>query len=84
MPIVSVTVPIEMDRDLQTIESGMRAILDQDERIAKTPPPDVATSRLTDKLVELSIQAWTDTADAEAVRSDLIRRLVAVVKTTSV
>lgn len=80
---VSVTVPIELDRDLQAIESSMRAVLHQDERIAKTPPPDVATSRLTDKVVELSIQAWTDTADAEAVRSDLIRRLVAAVKTTS-
>jgi small conductance mechanosensitive channel len=72
---VSVTVPVALDSNVEAIESRIRAVLDQDERIIKTPPPDVTASLLTDKLVELSVHVWARAADAEAVRADLIRSL---------
>jgi small conductance mechanosensitive channel len=77
---VSVTVPVALDSNVEAIESRMRAVLDQDARISKTPPPDVTTSRLTDKLVELSVQFWAKASHADAVRADLIRSLVAAVQ----
>lgn len=76
---LTVTVPVTLDRDVKAIESKIRAALDQDERILKTPPFDVTTSRLSDKFVELSVQAWVNAADAATARADLIRSLLAAV-----
>jgi len=80
---VSVTVPVALDSNVEAIESRMRAVLAQDERTIKTPPPEVTASRLTDKLVELSVQVWTKATDAEAVRANLIRSLLAAMQIPS-
>jgi small conductance mechanosensitive channel len=77
---VSVTVPVALDRNIEAIESRMRAVIDEEDRIIKTPQPEVTTSRLGDKMVELNVQVWASSSDAELVRADLIRSLLAVVQ----
>ena len=77
---VSVTVPVALDRNIEAIESRMRDVIDEEDRIIKTPQPEVTTSRLGDKMVELNVQVWANTSDAELVRVDLIRSLLSAVQ----
>ena len=77
---VSVTVPVAIDRNIEAIESRMRDVIDEEDRIIKTPQPEVTTSRLGDKMVELNVQVWANTSDAELVRVDLIRSLLSAVQ----
>jgi small conductance mechanosensitive channel len=78
---VSVSFPVALDKDVETISSSLRACLEQDKRVLDTPPPSVTSSNLTDKSVELSVQAWSNADDAGAVRADLVRRMLATVQT---
>lgn len=80
---VSVSFPIALDKDVETISSKLRAYLEHDKRILETPPPNISTSNLTEKVVEFSVQAWSKAEDADAVRADLVRSLLAAVQTPS-
>ena len=80
---VSVTVPVSLEKDVEAISSRIRAVLDQDKRILKTPPPDVTTSHLTGRVVVFTVQVWAKTGEAGTVRADLIRSLLAAVQTPS-
>jgi small conductance mechanosensitive channel len=80
---VSVSFPIPLDRDVETILSSLRAYLEQDKRVLDTPPPSVTTSNLTDKGVEFSVQAWTRAEDVGSVRVDFVQRLLATVQAPS-
>jgi small conductance mechanosensitive channel len=77
---VSVTFPVGYDKDVEEISSELRAYLDNDKRVLDIPVPNVGTSNLTEKVVEFSVQAWSKTEDARAVRADLVRRLLATVQ----
>jgi small conductance mechanosensitive channel len=79
---ISVSVPVALDKDVETISSRIRTYLEHDERVLKTPPPNISTSDLTAKRVEFSVQAWSKVEDADAVRADLMRSLLAAVQQT--
>jgi small conductance mechanosensitive channel len=73
---VSASFPVALDKDAQTITSRIRAYLEQDERVLKTPPPNIITSALTETVTEFSVQAWSKAEDASVVRADLMQRLL--------
>ena len=73
---VSVSFPVALDKDVESISSRIRTYLEQDKRVLKTPPPNISTSNLTEKVVEVSVQAWSKAEDASVVRADLMQSLV--------
>lgn len=74
---VSVSFPVALDKDVESISSRIRTYLEQDKRVLKTPPPNISTSNLTEKVVEVSVQAWSKAEDASVVRADLMQSLLA-------
>jgi small conductance mechanosensitive channel len=77
---ISMSFPVALDKDVETILSKLRIQLEQDERVLKVPLPSVRTSNLMKKTVEISIEAWTKPDDAVAVRADLVRSLLTTVQ----
>lgn len=73
---VSVSFPVALDKDVELISSRIRTYLERDKRVLKTPPPNISTSNLTEKVVEVSVQAWSKAEDASVVRADLMQSLV--------
>ena len=73
---VSVSFPVALDKDVESISSRIRTYLEQDKRVLKTPPPNISASDLTEKVVEVSVQAWSKAEDASVVRADLMQSLV--------
>ncbi len=73
---VSVSFPVALDKDVESISSRIRTYLERDKRVLKTPPPNISTSNLTEKVVEVSVQAWSKAEDASVVRADLMQSLV--------
>jgi small conductance mechanosensitive channel len=80
---VSVSFPVALDKDVETISSRIRTYLEQDERVLKTPPPNISTSDLTEKVVEFSVQAWSKAEDTSVVRADLMQSLLAAMQIPS-
>lgn len=70
---ISLNVPVTADNGVETISPRLRSYLQADQRVLESPPPSVTASNLTDKGVELVIQAWAKSEDADAVRDDLVR-----------
>ena len=56
------------------------ATLKGDQRVLCAPPPNVAVSNITDKGVEITMEAWARAADAGAVRTDYVRQSVDALK----
>ena len=57
---VSVSFPVALDKDVKSISSRIRTYLERDKRVLKTPPPNISTSNLTEKVVEVSVQALVE------------------------
>jgi small conductance mechanosensitive channel len=72
---VSASFVVGLDEEMERIAADVRAVLENDTRVHSDPAPSVNTSSLTDKTVELLVQAWCNTGDAAAVRADLLQRL---------
>lgn len=75
---ISLSVPVMLDKDVETVSSRLRSYLKKDKRVLDSPSPRVTASNLTDKGVEFLVQAWVKTEDADAVRNDFVRHLLAV------
>ena len=75
---ISLSVPVALDKDVETLSSRLRSYLNEDKRVLDSPSPSVTASNLTDKGVEFSVQAWAKTEDADAVRNDFVRTLAEV------
>lgn len=69
---VSLKVPVAFERDIPAIAKRLREFLEHDLRVQKSPAPSVNTASLTDAGAELSVEAWTKSGDAGAVRTDLM------------
>jgi len=69
---VSATMVVPAERDAASIATELRDALANDRRVLKTPPSGVTISNVTDKGLELSMEAWVNAQDAGAVRSDLV------------
>lgn len=74
---VDIEIAISHDNDVNKAMDLVRAQFAADDRIKKTPPPDVVILRLTDTSVVLGVYAWTFSAMYGAVRTDLQRNIMA-------
>lgn len=72
---ISASFVVGLDEEANRITADIRALLKNDTRVLREPAPRVDTSSLTDKTVELSVQAWCGTGDAGAVRADLMQQI---------
>jgi small conductance mechanosensitive channel len=70
---VTLRFPIAFEKDVPAVSKRIRAFLERDPRVQKTPSPAVTTASLTDAGVELSVEAWTNSTDAGALRVDLMQ-----------
>jgi small conductance mechanosensitive channel len=77
---ISLSVPVMLDKDVETISARLRNYLKEDRRVLDSPTPSVMATNLTDKGVEFLVQAWAKTDDADAVRNDFVRRSLAAVQ----
>jgi small conductance mechanosensitive channel len=77
---ISVSIPVALDKDVETILSTLHVHLEHDERVLETPPLSIGTLNLTENVVEISVQAWTKADDLGAVRADLVRSLLPLVQ----
>jgi small conductance mechanosensitive channel len=69
---VSLRVPVAFEKDVPGVAARLRDFLNRDARVQKSPAPSVGTAALTDAGVELSVEAWVNSGDAGAVRTDLM------------
>jgi small conductance mechanosensitive channel len=70
---VTLRFPLAYEKDVPAVSRRLREFLEQDSRVQKTPSPAVTTASLTDVGVELSVEAWTNSSDAGALRTDLMQ-----------
>jgi small conductance mechanosensitive channel len=77
---VSLTVPVALDADIDAVAARLREFLAQDPRVLQQPAPSVSTSNLTDKGVEISVQAWAKPDDTGPVRSELVQRIYGTIR----
>ncbi len=77
---VSAGFVVPADRDPQAVAQRLRESLQRDKRVLRSPPPSVAVSNLTDKGVEISMEAWANVGDAGGVREHFIHESVAALQ----
>ena len=65
------------DIDVETAIETIKAALDDDDRILKTPAPLVRVTSVEDNAATLSIWAWTDPEDFQSVSADEYIRISA-------
>jgi small conductance mechanosensitive channel len=81
---IRISFPVALDKDIETILSALHAHLEHDDRVLEMPPPSIGTLNLTEKVVEVSVEAWTKADDASAVRADLVRSLLPMMQARTV
>jgi small conductance mechanosensitive channel len=72
---VNASFVVGLEEDVNRVAADVRTFLENDPRVLGEPAPSVNTTNLTDKTVELSVQAWCGTGDVGAVRADLMLQL---------
>jgi small conductance mechanosensitive channel len=77
---VNMKFPIPYGKNLQAISARLQEYLEKDRRVLPSPSPSITVSSLTDTGIELSVQAWTESAQAGPVRAEFARRVLEVVQ----
>ncbi len=73
---VSAALVVPIERDPEGLAQRLRETLQKDKRVLQSPPPGVAISNLSDKGVEITLDAWTNAADAGALRAEFIQQSI--------
>ena len=76
---VGVSLLVPLTADLERISRDIGGFLDSDPRVLRDPVAGVAVSRITDVAFEITVQAWSKAADADALRGELMARLPALI-----
>jgi small conductance mechanosensitive channel len=77
---VNVTFLVELGAEVERITREIGGFLESSPRVLKDPPPSVAVSNVTDKALEISVQAWATADDAGPLRNELMARLPAAIR----
>jgi small conductance mechanosensitive channel len=72
---VDITVGIACSNDLEHVRARLTSILAEDPRVLTTPAPLVAVSEFGKTSVQLLMQAWVNTPEYQAVRSELLAQV---------
>ena len=74
------TLPLMKFDDLTAVKSALLGRLQTDARILREPPPQVFVQDWAEEKRMLAVQAWTVTADFQAVQQELLEELGATVE----
>jgi small conductance mechanosensitive channel len=77
---VNVTFLVELGVEVERITREIAGFLESNPRVLKDPAPSVAVSNVTDKALEISVQAWATADDAGPLRGELMARLPAAIR----
>ena len=72
---VDLTVGVACSNDLERVQQMLSSILAGEPGVLATPAPLVVVSEFGKTDVQFSLQAWTKTADYQAVRSALLAQI---------
>ncbi|WP_246254523.1 mechanosensitive ion channel family protein [Pedobacter foliorum] len=82
---ISILIGVAYDADLEKARTILGEILNNDQRISKSPEPTVQFEQLGNSSIDLRIYFWTKhIGDTSATRSDLIIAIVAAFKTNGI
>lgn len=82
---ISILIGIAYDADLEKARRILAEILNNDQRISKSPGPVVQFEQFSNSSIDLRIYFWTKhIGDTSATRSDLIIAIVAAFKANSI
>jgi hypothetical protein len=73
---VALKIPVPFAKNPDAIARGLNSFLKSDARVQKS---NVVVSNITDAVVELSVEAWTATDDAGALRTELMHHALGVI-----
>ena len=74
---VDVNVPMPFGEDLPALRTALLAIASGNDKVQKTPPPEVAVANVGENIVTVQLQAWVAARDYNAVRSELLEAALA-------
>jgi small conductance mechanosensitive channel len=69
------TVPVPFPADVDQAMGRARALVAADSRVVAEPAPGVALARFVEKAAEIEVAVWCATADAGALKGDLLAAL---------
>lgn len=73
---VALKIPVPFDKNPDAIAKRIKSFLQSDARVQKN---SVVVSNITDKVVELSIEAWSASGDAGNLRTELMQHALGVI-----
>jgi len=73
---VALKIPVPFEKNPDAIAKRIKSFLQLDNRVQKS---SVAVSNITDKVVELSIEAWSTSGDAGNLRTELMQHALGVI-----
>jgi small conductance mechanosensitive channel len=73
---VALKIPVPFAKNPDAIAARIKSFMQSDQRVQKS---SVLVSNITDAAVELSIEAWTTSADAGNLRIDLMQQTLGVI-----
>jgi small conductance mechanosensitive channel len=73
---VALKIPVPFEKNPDAIARHIKSFLQSDNRVQKS---SVVVSNITDKVVELSIEAWSTAGDAGNLRTELMQHALGVI-----
>jgi small conductance mechanosensitive channel len=73
---VALKIPVPFEKNPDAIAKRIKSFLQSDARVQKS---SVVVSNITDKVVELSIEAWSTSGDAGILRTELMQHALGVI-----
>lgn len=68
---VTLDIPVRFQEDVAPARAALLAFLEQDARVAKSPPPKIYASAYSDSAITLTINAWALTGNYSDLNMDL-------------
>lgn len=72
---VDLTVAVSCSNDLEQVRQMLSGVLAEEPGVLATPAPCVAVAKFDKTSVQFMLQAWTKTAEYQAVRAALLTRI---------
>jgi small conductance mechanosensitive channel len=71
---IDLVLAVGYDADIPQAKSIILAVVAAEQRILKTPAPEIAVQDILHTAVTIAVRVWVATADYGSVRSDLLER----------
>lgn len=71
--VLSIPVP---PTDAQTVVAALRTYVAEEPRVLRAPAPSISLANISEKGVEIAIDAWTNDADTVALKAGIVEHIV--------